>query len=149
VEHISVASLKPTDVVIVNVSEYISMSTADRMRALLKEIWPDNKVLVLEKGVEIKIADGRGEVTSPMRIHQSTRILRRAVRHAAGTTVSATAQAHAAPDLTQLAEMRRACEDLRAPLEKPINVTIVLDGRKVAEHTVHMLPKMLMDQGLR
>lgn len=58
VQRVSVASLKPTDVIVVNVSEYISMETADRMRAWLQQVWPDNKIVVLEKGVELRIADG-------------------------------------------------------------------------------------------
>lgn len=54
VERISVASLKPTDVIVVNVSEDISMEDAARMRASLREIWPDNRIAVFMKGVELK-----------------------------------------------------------------------------------------------
>lgn len=58
VERISVASLKPTDVIVVNVNEHISMETAARMRAYLRDIWPDNKIVVLEKNLTLRVVDG-------------------------------------------------------------------------------------------
>lgn len=61
IKRILVGALKPTDVIIVNCSEYISMESAARMREYLRQVWPDNKIVVLEKGVELTIADGGDE----------------------------------------------------------------------------------------
>lgn len=58
VQRISVASLKPTDVIVVNVSQFILPEAATRIGETIKRVWPDNKVIVLEKGVELRVADG-------------------------------------------------------------------------------------------
>jgi predicted pyridoxine 5'-phosphate oxidase superfamily flavin-nucleotide-binding protein len=59
VQRISVASLKPTDVIVVNVSDSsFTQSEAARMRCALEQIWPDQKIIVALKGVEIAIAPG-------------------------------------------------------------------------------------------
>lgn len=58
VQRISVASLKPTDVIVLNVAERITPEHAARIRAYLELVWPDQRVVVLDKGMEIRVAPG-------------------------------------------------------------------------------------------
>ncbi len=140
VERISVASLKPTDVIVVNVSEYISMETAERMRAYLREIWPDNKIVVLEKGVELRIADGAdapdiGADVPGWRCGMTTSrrgFFRTFTAAAAGTLVP---KATAAPKVA-------------ASVGETLKDTVHLDGRALAEIVLGDLPRPVRQQGL-
>lgn len=58
---ISVAKLKPNDVIVVECDEYLTAETAARIRQHLHEfVWPDHKIVVCEKGMHIKIASETG-----------------------------------------------------------------------------------------
>ncbi len=55
---ISVAQLKPEDVVVIECDECISQDTAERIKRHLKQIWPNHQVVVLGDGLKLKIASG-------------------------------------------------------------------------------------------
>jgi hypothetical protein len=58
VERINVASLKPTDVVVVELSEAISSETAEHIQRTLRQIFPSNKVVICDQGTRLKVVSG-------------------------------------------------------------------------------------------
>ena len=58
VARISVAELKPDDVLVVEVAEHISAETAERIKATMGQVWPGRKVAVLGKGMTLKVVAG-------------------------------------------------------------------------------------------
>lgn len=55
VQSIEVASLKPGDVIVISTVRLVSMDTAKRIEVLLNQIWPNNKVIVLDDGATMKV----------------------------------------------------------------------------------------------
>lgn len=53
---LSVAEVKPTDVIVVECDELLSQAVAVRIRADLQQVWPGRKVVVCDRGLRIKIA---------------------------------------------------------------------------------------------
>lgn len=58
VARISVTRVKPTDVIVVECDELISFETAERLKTTMKQIWPDQKVCILDKSLRIKVVEG-------------------------------------------------------------------------------------------
>ena len=58
---ISKADLKPTDVLVVEVDRHITMEAADRIKALMEQVWPGQEVVVLEKGMSLKVVSQQGK----------------------------------------------------------------------------------------
>jgi hypothetical protein len=58
VEHINVASLKPTDVIVVELSEAIPTESAEYIRRTLREIFPSNRVIICDQGTRLKVVNG-------------------------------------------------------------------------------------------
>lgn len=52
---ISVARLKPRDVIVVECDERLSHATVEQMRTSLTQIWPDHKVVVFTQGMHVKV----------------------------------------------------------------------------------------------
>lgn len=50
------ADVGPTDIVVVTVPEILSSEQARYLKTALADVWPDNKVVVLDRGITIKIA---------------------------------------------------------------------------------------------
>ena len=55
---VSVASLKPKDVVVVECDHILRVDQIARMRDTLKTVWPDNEIVVCERGVRLKVVEG-------------------------------------------------------------------------------------------
>ena len=55
VASVSVARLRPSDVVVVEVPYGIDQATAERLRSVLKAVWPDNMCAVIGDGAKLKI----------------------------------------------------------------------------------------------
>jgi hypothetical protein len=53
---VSVATLQADDVIIVECEDHLSQDTAIRLRAELIQVWPQHKIVVLDRGMRIKIA---------------------------------------------------------------------------------------------
>jgi hypothetical protein len=58
VERIEVVRLKPTDVIVFESSRLLSEEAIARMRASVQPIWPDNKIVVCENGLRLKVVSG-------------------------------------------------------------------------------------------
>lgn len=52
---VEVASLKPGNVIVISAQRRVSSESAGRIYALLKTIWPNNKVIVIEEGITMKV----------------------------------------------------------------------------------------------
>lgn len=50
------AALKPRDVIVIECPGPISMETAERLRAYLKEVWPEHRCIVMGDGMKLRIA---------------------------------------------------------------------------------------------
>ncbi len=59
VSRITVARLRPTDVVVLEYQGIIGVESCQRLTAHLQPIFPDNKIIVLEAGLTMKIVDGQ------------------------------------------------------------------------------------------
>ena len=55
VSRIAVARLQPNDVIVIECDETISAETGHRLSEIVKECWPGHKVVVLTKGLHLKI----------------------------------------------------------------------------------------------
>jgi hypothetical protein len=55
---ISVAQLKPDDVIILECDDPLSDAVALRLRIELERVWPGHKVIVLAERMRIQIAEG-------------------------------------------------------------------------------------------
>lgn len=58
IARLSVAPVRPNDVIVVECEGTLSTSTADRIHAQLKEIWPNNKIVILDELIRIKVVSG-------------------------------------------------------------------------------------------
>jgi hypothetical protein len=56
VTNISVARLKPDDVIVLECDYSITQQIADNLKTTLNKLWPDNDVLVMANGLRMKIA---------------------------------------------------------------------------------------------
>jgi hypothetical protein len=59
VTRISRADLTPTDVIVIECDGFVSADQAERMTHTLREIWPNQRVVVLECGVRMKVVESR------------------------------------------------------------------------------------------
>lgn len=59
VARISVARVKPTDVIVIECADhYISPEAAQRIEASMKNIWPDQKIVIFDKSLRMKVVEG-------------------------------------------------------------------------------------------
>jgi hypothetical protein len=54
---ISVAAIQPSDVIVIECDEYLIGDAMDRIKTLVGRVFPDNKAIVLDKGLRLKIAE--------------------------------------------------------------------------------------------
>lgn len=52
---ISVANLKPTDVIVIECEGSLSDEVMSRIKSLAKGVWPDHKCVVQTDGVKLKV----------------------------------------------------------------------------------------------
>lgn len=57
---ISVAQIKPRDVIVFECPGPISMDAAERIKACAKLVWPDTKCVVLGDGMTLKVLSESG-----------------------------------------------------------------------------------------
>jgi len=62
---------------------------------------------------------------------------------------SLVAPARESESAREIREVGEAFARLRADMERPINVTIQIDGRDVAKHAVQAMPEMLKRRGIQ
>jgi hypothetical protein len=55
---ITAAPVKPTDVIVIECDEHISKAIAEHIKASIQPIWPGQKIIVLEKGLHLKVVEG-------------------------------------------------------------------------------------------
>lgn len=53
---ITKARVRPTDVIVVETDQILSAQTRDNIQADLSRVWPENKVVVLDRTLRVKIA---------------------------------------------------------------------------------------------
>lgn len=58
VARISVAELKPDDVLVFECDDRITCDAAQRIKETAETVWPGRRVVVLEKGLHLKIVAG-------------------------------------------------------------------------------------------
>jgi hypothetical protein len=56
VKSIAVAQIGPRDVIVIESDELISEFARERITETLKQVWPDNKAVVLSGGLRMRIA---------------------------------------------------------------------------------------------
>lgn len=56
---ISVADVKPNDVIVIELDEHITQNAADVLSIRVGQVWPGRKCVVLGKGMRLKIASGK------------------------------------------------------------------------------------------
>jgi predicted pyridoxine 5'-phosphate oxidase superfamily flavin-nucleotide-binding protein len=54
--HVSVAQLKPTDVIVIECNDVITVAMAEQIKASVSAVWPHNRCAVLGGGLHLKIA---------------------------------------------------------------------------------------------
>jgi hypothetical protein len=54
---ISVAAIQPSDVIVIECDEHLSMDAMNRIKALVGTVFPANKAIVFDKGLRLKIAE--------------------------------------------------------------------------------------------
>jgi hypothetical protein len=54
---ISVAAIQPSDVIVIECDERLSMDAMDRIKTLVGRAFPNNKAIVFDKGLRLKIAE--------------------------------------------------------------------------------------------
>lgn len=59
---ISVARLRPTDVIVVECKEKVPLSTMERIRAEVGQYFQGHRIVVFDGGLRMKIAPGRANV---------------------------------------------------------------------------------------
>jgi hypothetical protein len=55
VARITRATVTPTDVIVVECTGIVSVETAERIKTMFTEIWPNNKIVVCGGDVRIKV----------------------------------------------------------------------------------------------
>lgn len=58
ITRIATAPVAPTDVIVVEVEEILSQEAAARIKCTLGEVWPGRQVVVLSKGMTLKVVAG-------------------------------------------------------------------------------------------
>jgi Ni,Fe-hydrogenase III small subunit len=53
-----VASLKPSDVIVVECDGMVTKEMAERIRMAMRDIWPDNRTVVTDSTMHIKVIHG-------------------------------------------------------------------------------------------
>lgn len=59
VARIAAAPVRPTDVIVVESDEHLSCDMAQRIKSTLTDIWPGQKIVVLDRGLRLKIVEGQ------------------------------------------------------------------------------------------
>jgi hypothetical protein len=55
VEKVQVASLGPSDVLVLTLPGLHSRDSIDRIHTMMKQVWPDNKCIVLDEGASLRV----------------------------------------------------------------------------------------------
>jgi len=55
---VSVASLKPDDVIVIECDDHITQDTAERIKQTIERVWPGRKCVVLTETLKLKIVAG-------------------------------------------------------------------------------------------
>lgn len=58
VARLSVAQLKPEDVIVVECDEHLPLEAIERIKEMTEKVWPCRKVVVFDKGLRMKIVAG-------------------------------------------------------------------------------------------
>jgi len=58
VASLSMASFKPTDVVVVEFDEWLPSANKLRAYKSLQEVWPNNRIIILDGGSKLKVVPG-------------------------------------------------------------------------------------------
>jgi hypothetical protein len=58
VTRIAVADLKPSDVLVIEASGYVSAEATARIEATMAQVWPGRKVVLLDVGLTLKVVAG-------------------------------------------------------------------------------------------
>lgn len=58
VARISTATLRPTDVIVVECDQLMSAEHTARIWMTMRDVWPDHKIVVFDKSMRIKIVEG-------------------------------------------------------------------------------------------
>lgn len=53
--HVTVAKIEPTDVIVIESPGALRPEIHERLRVILKNVWPNNVVLVLDNGLQMKV----------------------------------------------------------------------------------------------
>ena len=56
---ISVADLKPDDVIVIETDSHLRADEVERIRATLERVWPGRKAAVLSGGLKLKVVSER------------------------------------------------------------------------------------------
>lgn len=57
IEDIKRVHLNPGDVLVIQVDKPISSATHKRIKELLHDVWPDNKAVVLDAGIDLEVVE--------------------------------------------------------------------------------------------
>jgi len=56
---IQAGTLKPSDVIVVEFTGAMTREAAEMIKAYLRDVWPDNRCVVLSDGLKLKVVPGR------------------------------------------------------------------------------------------
>lgn len=59
VARISVTAVKATDVIVVESNRPVSSEAAARIKATLEQVWPGQKIVVLNESLKLKVVEGK------------------------------------------------------------------------------------------
>lgn len=59
VARISAAPVKPKDVIVIECPGYLSSEAMAHIEQAIRQIWPDNKCVVLDASLKLKVVEGQ------------------------------------------------------------------------------------------
>jgi hypothetical protein len=73
--------VQPNDVIIFECAGHMTAATAQRIRQDGERIWPNNRIVVIDQGIKLKVLRERDLRTAPS-IEQAAEMIRQAIRFA-------------------------------------------------------------------
>lgn len=74
--------LQPKDVIVFECAAHLPVAAVERIRNDAKSIWPDNRIVVIDQGLKLKVLRERDVATAP-NVEQAASMIRQAIRVAA------------------------------------------------------------------
>lgn len=82
VEKVSSVDLQPADVLVVECQAHLPHAVLERIKAMVNNIWPNHRVVVIDQGLKLRVLREREAKTAPT-VEEAAAMIRQAIRVAA------------------------------------------------------------------